>query len=936
MSFELLSKKLQDIIKQKGFLEPTLAQKLAVPELLGSSNVLVIAPTGFGKTEAVMLPVFDKIASADAKPISALYLTPTRSLNRDMLDRLYWWADKLDLEIGVRHGDTPVSERTAQREMPPNILITTPESLGSIIVGKKIREHLRNVRCVVIDEVHELVDSKRGIQLSLVLERLDALVGKPVQRIALSATVGDPDVVAAFVGKAVKIIRADAEKKYEINVQLPIPNKLDKKIAEELFVGEDTTARIHRILETIKQHKSVIVFTNTRQTAEVLSSRFKNLDKDLKQAVHHGSLAKEVRIESEKLFKTQQLKALVATSSLELGIDIGSIDFIIQYLSPRQVAPLIQRIGRSGHAVGGVSKGIVLTGGEDVFESSVIAKEALARNLEGVKVHDLAADVLVHQIVGAALENKTSASGMYKMFKNAYPYRNLKEKDFLKLVRFMGQLYLLWLEPVYDAKEKIIDYVVGRTKRGWEYYYENLSTIPDVRRKRIISVVEGEPVGFLDESFLAEHGQSGNTFICDGRAWKIVDVDEKKVLVEPIDDVESAIPSWEGELIPVPFRIAQDVAEVREFISDNIKSKDLTDKLMEKYPIDQETSEMMINIMKKHAKKHIIPTKNKLLLESYKDFVILHSSFGTLINDTISRYVASELTLQTGASVNIKVDPYRIMFRTIFKPEKIAEILCNSNKVEETLRINLERSSLFKWRFIHVARRFGILSRRVNYEQINLGKIIQQYESSPAYEETLREIMLEKMDLENASKILEKIRKGDIKIVIAKGLSYLGELGLSEKFGEVIKPKLPESEIFSAFRRRLMHTRVRLVCTNCGDYTIPREVKNVTEKESCPKCRSSLIALCSIYKREPLKVLKKYKEKAELSREEKKELAELKRAASLMITYGKRYAMTYAGKGIGPDTAARILARLPKDEEQLIKYIYEAEKLWLKNKKYWS
>lgn len=942
MVFENFSTRLRDLISKKGFIEPTLAQQLAVPELLKGTNVLVIAPTGLGKTESAMLPVLDKIASdrEKHKAISAIYVTPTKSLNRDMLDRLCWWAEGLDLEISVRHGDTSQNERKMQRDFPPDVMITTPETLGALIVGQKMRDHLKNVRYVVVDEIHELVGSKRGAQLSLILERLEAITKNKIHRIGLSATIGEPEKVAAFLGNNVKIIRADSYKKYDIEVQLPATTEEDVKIADNIFVGTDTTSRIRKMLDLINKHKSVLVFTNTRETAEVLSSRLKSIDKGLKQEVHHGSLSKEIRIKGEKMFKAQELKALIATSSLELGIDIGSIDLVIQYLSPRQVSSLIQRVGRSGHRVGEISKGIILTGGEDSFESTAIAAFAIKKRLEEVRIHEMALDVLAHEMIGMAVEEYgVSAEKIFTTLSKANPFQRLTKKKFNELLLFLANLKLIYLNPIYNGNE-IKDYTINRSRKGLQYYFENLSMIPDTRRKRIISIVEGEPVGFLDEPFIAEHGQQGNTFIAAGRAWRILEIEETRILVEPVDDVESAIPSWEGEMIPVPSEIAELVSDIREKIANMLEDKKKPDaiieSLMKDYPVDTETAKDMIDIVKQHIKTHTLPTKDVLLLEDYKDFIVLHAPFGTMVNDTLSRYIASEISLKTGISVNVKIDPYRIIFQTMLKPAQIIEIMKTANKVDETLQINLERSSIFKYRFIHVAKRFGIMTRDARLEDINLSKIIEQYNGTPAYDETLREVMTDKMDLKTTKQILEDVKKGKIKVIYEKGISYLGQLGLSQKFSDVMKPNIPKDEIFRAFKNRLMHTRVRLVCTNCADYSISKEVGEIDDKMSCPKCNSSMISVLSRYKTNPTEVLLLNKKKQQLTEAQEKELSDTKRSASLFITYGRKYALAQAGRGVGPETAARILAKLPDTEEKLLKLIYEAEKNYLRTKRFWD
>ncbi len=929
--FELLTPKLKNLAKQR-FEEPTVVQEKVFKKVLDEENVLVIAPTGIGKTEACMLPLFNKLIEKKHKPISILYITPMRSLNRDMMGRLYWWCEKLDLEIAVRHGDTSQNERSAQREMPPHLLVTTPETLGAILPGKVMREHLKNVKYVVVDEIHELVESKRGTQLAVILERLEKLSG-PFQRIGLSATVGSPEKVANFLSKKTKIVVAEARKKYDLKVELPKPTETDRQIADQLFVGETTTARLHRVRELINEHQSVLTFTNTRETAEVISSRFRAIDKELKQEVHHGSLSKESRIKSEKDFKEQKLKALICTSSLELGIDIGSIDFVIQYLSPRQVSRLIQRIGRAGHGVGKVSSGVLLTDEEDCFESAVIARKTLNKELEKIKIHEMALDVLAQQIVGFCLEEyEITANDIFETIAKAYPYRSLKTDKFYEIVKFLGQLRLLWVDPVYKKDTlEIIDYKLRRSKKGWQYYYENLSTIADVRKIRIISMVEGEPIGYLDESFAAEHGEPGKTFVCNGRAWQVVQYNEDKMIVEPVDDIESAIPAWEGELIPVPFEIAQEVGQIRKQIN-SVNAVQLT----EKYPIDMNSAESMISLIKEQSKKHIVPDNENLLIESYKDFVILHCPFGTLVNNTIGKYIASMISQETGISVNLKSDPYRIIFQTMTKPEAIKKVLENSSNIKEVLEASIEGSSIYNYRFLQIAKRFGVISRSARFDKVGISRIVQQYTGTPIHEETIREIFLDKMDLTATEEILEKIKKGEIKINIQPGLSKLGENGLVKQFSEIMKPKRPEGEIFEAFKRRLMHTRLRLVCTSCADYTITKEVKDIEETLTCPKCGSGMIGVYSKFKKHPLDTLKKAKSGKDLTEDEQKELKTIKRSASLMITYGRTYAIVQAGRGIGPETAARVLSKIPKDEEHLFKLIYEAEKEFTRTRIYWK
>jgi ATP-dependent Lhr-like helicase len=940
MVFKKLDPKIQALISQR-FKKPSVIQQKTIPKILSGKNVLAIANTGMGKTEAVFLPILNKIFQKKHKPnepttedrqgISLLYLTPMRSLNRDMFDRLFWWCDKLELEIGVRHGDTPQSERNMQRELPPDVLITTPETLGAVLPGKVFQKHLKSVKYVIVDEIHELVENKRGVQLAVLLERLKNIAGN-FQRIGLSATIGSPKKVANFLGKNIHVVQTEAEKHYTINVEVPKTTPTDRRLADKLFVNKETTARLRKIIELINNHNSTLVFTNTRQTAEVLASRLRKLDKTLKHGVHHGSLAKEVRIKGEQALKGKKIKSLICTSSLELGIDIGSIDLVIQYLSPRQVCRLVQRIGRSGHGLGRTSKGVIITGDEDVFESAVIAKKSLRKELEPTKIRKNSLDVLAHQIVGMCLdEYAPSKRKIYKTITRSYPFKSLSRGKFNEVLNFLASLRILWINP--DG--------IKRTKRAWQYYFENLSTIADVRRVRVESIVEGEPVGYLDESFAAEHGEPGKNFVFNGRAWQVVQLEKNRLIVEPIDNIESAIPAWEGELIPVPLAVAEEVAELRKQLNRRSKASAMHRKpKVLATAKDEHVNKEMIKLIRKHKKTHKIPDNKNLLLESYQNFYILHACFGTKINNTIARHAASNLIKKTGVSVNIKNDPYRIIFQTLARSEDIIESLRSTD-----LKNFIQNSSIFKWRFLQVAKRFGVISRQASFDKLAINKIIDQYYGSPIHEETINEIFFEKLELKKAEKILNDIQKGRIKITKTRGLSYLGEIGLTHQFSEVMKPKRPEGEIFHAFSKRIFDTRLRLICTSCNKYSVTKRVKDIKEKESCPKCRSGLIAPVSVYDKEwQLKLKSKSgglppsttsDEQTDVTKSQSTPKA-LRRSASLAITYGKNYFITQAGRGIGPETGARILAKLPKNEEDLLKAIYKAEKEYRRTRIYWD
>jgi ATP-dependent Lhr-like helicase len=931
MVFELLNPELRKII-EKRFKEPTLPQELAIKPILEGKNILLLAQVGTGKTETVMFPLFHFVMEQKPNPISILYITPLKSLNRDLLDRLLWWCNEIGIEVSVRHGDTTPYERRQQAEFPPQLLITTPETLQAILPGKVIREHLKNIKWVVVDEAHEIFDSKRGTQLTLGLERLKALSEHDFQIIGLSATVGSPGEVAKFIcpQNDVQIIRAVTSKAMDIDVISPKPEPKDERIGEKVFTSTETAARLREIMELIKKSRSVLTFTNTREFAEILASRIKTIDKDFPAGVHHSSLSKDVRIKTEKDFKQEKIKSIISTSSLQLGIDIGSVDLILQYMSPRTISQCIQRVGRSGHGVERISKGIIIaTDEDDVFESAVIAKKALREELEPLKFHEKSLDVLAHQIVGLTLDYwKIEFQKAYEIVRKAYPYRHLSFTEFMEVCKQLQNLGLVFLNDEIKKKQ-----------RGFEYYYSNLSTIPDTKHYRVYNTLDRSFVGVLDEEFIALHGEPNTNFILKGESYKIISIEEDKVLVEPTVDIEASIPGWEGELIPVPLEVAQEVGQLRKFIVDNLKKgeREAVAELQKKYPIDENSARKMIKVIKKQAEYGIVPDDKTILIEDYENSVILHACFGSMVNETLGRFIISQLTTKLG-SVGLRTDPYRIILEFQVKNlELIKEILrTDPELLRSYLEMSLTKSNLFEWKFVHVAKRFGAISRGAEYGKVRMGKIIDSYIGTPIYKETLKELETEKLDIEKTTEILRKIQKNEIKIIFKSGLSPLGKLGIKRKYAEVVGPEKPELEIFELFRKRLMNSKVRLVCVNCGQWDQTFTVKSLPKEIKCRKCEAKLLGVVHPSRTEIAKIIKKKLREITLTEEENKKFERVRKTADLFLVYGSKAVVALVGKGVGPQTASRILAKFHKTEEDFLRDILEAERQYIKTKRYWK
>ncbi len=933
MVFELLSEKLQNLIRKRGFKKPTLVQELGIPPIISGKNVLLIAPTGVGKTESAMLPVFDEWLKKKSKPISVLYITPLKSLNRDMLRRLLWWGNELEMDISVRHGDTSTYVRKKQAEIPPDLLITTPETLQAILPAKKMKEHLRNVKFVIIDEVHELASSKRGTQLTLALERLRELCGD-FQLIALSATVGSPKKVAGFISgeRQMKIIKAIETKEMKIKVLNPKSLPSDLSLAERVLINVSTASRLRTVHDLIKAHTSTLTFTNTRDFAEVLTSRLKQAYPNFPVENHHSSLSKEVRIRVEEDFKNQRLKSIICTSSLELGIDIGSIDFILQYMSPRVVSKLVQRVGRSGHELGRISEGVIVTTDEDdVFESAVIARQGLAGELEPLRMHENALDVLAHQIIGITRDKgRISLEEVYRMVKRAYPFKNLSMKEFLSVCKLLQGLRLLFI----DGNS------IRSSRNGLIYYFENLSTISDTKSYSVINMITNQRVGSLDEEFVSLHAQEGMSFIIKGEPWRIVAIEENKIFVEPSDDFEAAIPGWEGDLMPVPYQVAQEVARLRRFISDSLKERskeEVKEEIKRRYPVDDNCAETMVKTISAQMKYGLVPTDKKILIETEQNRVTIHSCLGTRGNETLGRFLSTVLAAQLG-SIGLKTDPYRVVLtlqKVDFDLLKKILLKTKPESVEGLLKLNLSNSRLFQWRFVHVAKRFGVIKKNAEYGKTMLSKIISLYERTPVWEETLREIKVDKLDVRGVKEFLRKIQNREIKLVFKEGLSPLGKIKIKERV-ELVGPEKPELQVLDLFVKRLMNKRIRLVCLNCGEWTRTFRIKDLPEEIRCEKCRAKLIGVCRPSQIECLHLIKKKLKRRELNDEEIRRLKRLKRTSDLVIVYGRRAIKALAVRGIGPETALRILRGMYDSEKDFVKALLKAERQFIRTKRFWG
>jgi ATP-dependent helicase Lhr and Lhr-like helicase len=943
-AFETLVKPVRKLIEQKGFIKPTEPQEKTIPKILEGKNVLLISPTATGKTEAAFLPVLSMLLKEPQAPgIKVLYITPLRALNRDMLERLQWWCNSLDIKLAVRHGDTETKERMRQSRSPPDILITTPETLQAILSGWVLRQHLQALKWVIIDEVHELADSKRGSQLSLTLERVRNLIGKNFQMIGLSATIGSPEKVAQFlVGnkRQVEIIRVPVAKMVKLQVIYPKPTEEDVRFASKIYTHPEVAARLRIIRDYMRKRKSVLLFTNTRSIAEVLASRFKVWDIDFPISIHHGSLAKASRIAAETGLKRGDLKGLISTSSLELGIDVGRIDLVIQYMSPRQVTRLIQRVGRAGHTYGNVAEGLIIgMDSDDTLEALVIARRALIEDLEPVEIPDKPYDVLTHQVAGLLLKTRRlEFADILEIAKNAAPFEHLNMEDVEKVLKYMHQRFprLAWV-----SFEDKVALKPSRSKALFEYYFDNLSMIPEEKQFLVIDESADTSVGVLDEAFMAEYGKPGTKFIIRGSAWQIMHANEDKVYVRPVNDPTGSIPSWIGEEIPVPYAIAQEVAEIRGLVEEKTKSgaspEQISTQLSERYEADAETIlHTLAETLEQINAGYAVPTPKRIVVEEWGEFVIVHSNFGSLINRALAQLLGEVLSDKLGRGIVVQHDPYRIFVQTMgsMNAEGVINVFKDLQSIsdqaaKETLTRSTVKTGLFKRRVIQVARRFGALKKWADFSNVSIQKLITSFEGTPIYEEGLKEVFSKDLDAEGLIMVLGRMRDDDVSLQVVEtggNVTPVARVGIERVSmkTDLIPPEKMRAVLVGSAKARLLNETGNFVCAANWDYMEMIRIKDLPDKPKCPRCGSAMLGMLKVDEDRALGLVEKKGE--HLTKDEEKMLLIAKQTGELIEKYGKTAAVALSSRRVPIAEIANLLEKEPKLSDQFYELVLDAER----------
>jgi ATP-dependent helicase Lhr and Lhr-like helicase len=934
--------RIADSVARRGIRTFTEIQRLALPVLEGSSDALLISPTGTGKTEAALLPLLTRRLADPTPPISLLYVTPLRALNRDLEHRLLSLGKEIGLTVAVRHGDTTASARLAQSRSPPDLLLTTPETLQILLVGQRLREGLRHVRTVVVDEIHELVGSDRGAQLSLTLERLDAWTGRRVRRIGLSATVGNPDAVARFLAPdprsvEVRVAREPRElvltARWAPDETVPLAPDLLRELK-----ADDTLRRGLRAVEAeIRAHRTTLIFVNTRPTAEGLAARLNRLAPDLAIAVHHGSLSREVREEAERAFRDGQLRALVATSSLELGIDIGVVDHVVQFGSPHQVGRLLQRVGRSGHRSDRTIHGVVVSlDNDDLEEAAVLARRADEGEVEDASWRTRNRLAGAQQIVATLrAEGSVDRDRLVATLGHAPAVADLLPAEWDELVAYLVSLGLSkWSD--------------GRLTSGrgtLHRFYSSLSLIPDERTYRLRDIATRRTIGTLDERFVLTQilAQPEEIFLLHGRTWKVVEYRDGELLVETVSEIGQE-PRWAGEDLPVPFDVAQEMGRLRRLGN------------FGEYPLSEEDRARLERRRSAAMSAGSLPDDRTITVTGSGRVVVYGACFGTRTNETLALATAGLLTARLGARTEVAaVEPTWFVLELPVAVDTAT--LVDAFAVDPaTLRPLVERlvpSGLeYRWVFLAVARKLGVLPESADPRDLRtLDPLLDVARVTPLGEEVLEKTLHDRFDVPHAESVLEAVRAGTIR-VLPSAPSALSD-GPLERLQWRTLPDSPPPTLLKAVRERLEKEALVLVCLRCGFVRTTTPARYKSEGGSrCLLCHGSLSAVLSPRREEEVSRLSRYaREKwtpprrtaprgRRRARPPSPELEALVRAgytsAELVAHYGERALLALAARGIGPETARRLLMRLYRDDDAFFTEILRSERSYAKTRAFWD
>ena len=786
------------------FREFSLTQLYGVLEIWNRNDILISAPTGGTKTLTSFLSIINYLVDLAEKDkledkIYAVYTSPLKALSNDIhknliepLNEIRELAEKKEIKlqnirVGLRTGDTTASERAKMARKSPHIFVTTPESLAIVLTSKNFVEKLHAVEFCIVDEIHAL-DNKRGVYLSLTLERLNEVSSVWPVKIGLSATVEPMEEVARYLvgeekNREVRFVRVPMDKKIDIDVLTPVEDLIeDGKIMPNFYSLIDGL---------IKSHKTTLIFTNTRSATErivsYLKEKFPTEYGDDSIAAHHSSLSKTHRFDIEERLRQGKLKVVVCSTSLELGIDIGYIDLVLMIGSPKSSARALQRLGRAGHKLHETAKGrFIVSERDDLVECSVIQKEMIERKINKIYFPKNCLDVLAQQIFGMAIYKIWDIESLFSLIKKSYCYSNLARKDFLDIISYLAGEYDLDKNNVYGKiwYNPMTKQVGKRGKMARVLYMTNIGTIPD-ESFITVKLASDEPIGAIAEGFL-ERMKKGDVFVLGGKKYVYRYTRGMNLYVNSAEHLSPTIPSWFSEMLPLSFDSGLEVGEFRKLMHQKFKAEksreDIISFIMKHLYLREKTADSIYNYFEEQHRFLEIPRKDLILVEKYKskkNYLIFHTAYGRRVNDALSRAFGFLMGSLGGRDIELGINDNGFYVAGERLQIKSPLGYLNEKNIEEVLKEAIEKTDVLARRFRHCASRSLMILRNYKGRSKTVGK--QQMKSHflfhavkkitnefPILREARREVLEDLMDIENAKQVLSWIAEGKIEVKIVE------------------------------------------------------------------------------------------------------------------------------------------------------------------------
>ena len=771
-------------------MRPTPAQEQGWPAIASGRHTLIQAPTGSGKTLAAFLYGIDRLTESPGEGLRLLYVSPLKALNYDVERNLRGPLAGLgsELRVAVRTGDTPQRDRAAMLREHPDILITTPESLYLLLTSRG-REMLKSVETLILDEVHAVAGTKRGAHMALSVERLDRLTEKPVQRVGLSATQRPMEEIGRFVsgGRPIELVDAGRAKELDLKVVVPLED-----MREPGESGSIWPSIYPEILELVRQHRSTIVFVNNRRLAERLALRLNELaNEDVEDGerreiarAHHGSLAREQRLEIEELLKKGEIPCLVATSSLELGIDMGAVDLVVQVESPKSVARGLQRVGRAGHELGAVSRGRIFPKYRaDLLESAVVVERMKAGAIEETVIPRNPLDVLAQQIVAITADEEISVDELHDLVRGAYNFADLSRVQLENVLDMLAGRYpsdeFAELRPriVWDRTAGVI-----RGRGGVrQLAVQNAGTIPDRGLYGVHLVDGGGRVGELDEEMVYE-ARAGQTFLLGASTWRIEEITRDRVLVSPAPGVPGMIPFWKGEGPGRPYELGEQIGRAsRELVA--LPEQKALERLTSEHSLDEQAAQNLLTFLgDQQNATGAVPSDRTVVVERFRDEIgdwrmCVLTPFGARVHAPWSMAIGVKLRDALGIEAQSlwSDDGIAIHLPDADAPPPTEELLIDPTEIEDLVMSELASTALFGSRFRENAGRALLIPRRRPGERTPLWQqrlkaqgllqVARKYGSFPVILETYRECLQDVFDLPALKRLLNGLKTRQLDLV---------------------------------------------------------------------------------------------------------------------------------------------------------------------------